>query len=471
MESSVKLGKHVEDPRGKGCLDRIGSLPDELLGHMLSFLPTRSAVRTSILSTRWRYIFTLTSCLSFDDALCFRGIGSRRHIDPDRKRSFEEFVYNVLELHQTSPIKIFSLVCKSNYDISDLNAWVSNAVQKRVQEIYYYVNLVTDVPDALVMCETLVTLKILSDGYYGFIEIPLLVWRLPNLKFLYLAHVKFADCESMQRLFSGCKLLEKLNLECCRGFESDTDTDTDTDTGDHVIISARLLKVLTIEDCTFEDGLFEIDAPNLAYLTYTGNTGVKIVPSWKYSRSLVKAELMFHYYAKLSDYSSLEYNREVFKAAAYNTTELRLLSDTVELLLTLADQEQMPDFHSLSRLHLGYIPYDSWKYVTDLLDKSPQLEMVTFVEGLHHCYSCRAPPPCEPLFPFSCHAQVIEVRDFCGHMGALLHLGHLLKNAKLLKKLIIHKCRFKKFEDELQISKDDLLMLPRASKDCYIELN
>ncbi|KAH9618182.1 hypothetical protein KSS87_015641, partial [Heliosperma pusillum] len=49
MESSVKLGKLVEHQRGNGCLDRISSFPDELLGHVLSFLPTRCAVRTSIL--------------------------------------------------------------------------------------------------------------------------------------------------------------------------------------------------------------------------------------------------------------------------------------------------------------------------------------------------------------------------------------------------------------------------------------
>ncbi|XP_074273937.1 F-box protein At3g62430-like isoform X1 [Silene latifolia] len=323
-----------------------------------------------------------------------------------------------------------------------------------------------DVPDCLVMSETLVSLKIISDGNYD-IEIPLSVW-LPNLKILHLNYVRFVDCDSMQRLFSDCKVLEELTLDRCQCFGSYT--------GDHVIIFARLLKVLTIEDCTFVKGLFEIDAPNLAYLRYSGNFGIKIVPSWKYSCSLVEAELKFHYCTEISDYSSLEclYDREIFKAAAYKTTKLCLLGRSVEGILKLGDdQEQMPDFHCLSRLHLCNFPYDSWKYVTSLLDKSPQLETVVFEWGLHRCNLDPASPSYEPIFPFSCHAQVIEVRSFCGHKGSLLHLEHLLKNARVLKKLILHKCRFSNLELELQflqLRKNDLLMLPRASSDCCIEL-
>ncbi|XP_074273939.1 F-box protein At3g62430-like isoform X3 [Silene latifolia] len=279
-----------------------------------------------------------------------------------------------------------------------------------------------DVPDCLVMSETLVSLKIISDGNYD-IEIPLSVW-LPNLKILHLNYVRFVDCDSMQRLFSDCKVLEELTLDRCQCFGSYT--------GDHVIIFARLLKVLTIEDCTF-----------------------------------VK---------EISDYSSLEclYDREIFKAAAYKTTKLCLLGRSVEGILKLGDdQEQMPDFHCLSRLHLCNFPYDSWKYVTSLLDKSPQLETVVFEWGLHRCNLDPASPSYEPIFPFSCHAQVIEVRSFCGHKGSLLHLEHLLKNARVLKKLILHKCRFSNLELELQflqLRKNDLLMLPRASSDCCIEL-
>ncbi|KAK9706672.1 hypothetical protein RND81_07G143600 [Saponaria officinalis] len=155
----------------------------------------------------------------------------------------------------------------------------------------------------------------------------------------------------------------------------------------------------------------------------------------------------------------------------------------VQILLKLGDSEQMPDFHSLSRLHLGSCTNDSWKYVTSLLDKSPRLETVIFDPGFHccqcngrrfsgHCYYVHdhdSPRPSDVLVPFSCHAKVIEINDFCEHTGSLSLMGHLLRNARVLKKLIVLiTCNFN-LEVEMKIS-NDLLMLPRASTDCCFEI-
>ncbi|XP_074273542.1 F-box/LRR-repeat protein At4g14103-like [Silene latifolia] len=445
MESSKKLGKSF--------FDSISSLPDELLCQILSGLPTKCAVSTSILSKRWRYLFTLTDCLSFDDAPYFGDSRGRNKIETGQQRRFRKFVYKVLELHQIAHIKKFKLFCGGAYGKSDLNAWVSNAVQKGVQELHYQV-ADGGLPDGLVMCETVLKLSVIGYEYYV-IEIPLSTW-LPSLRILYLDFVGFVDYDSMQRLFSSCELLEELTLESCESYASG-----------HVSICTGLLKVLTLKYCSFHDGLFEIDAPNLAYLTYNCNDGVKIVSSWKYSCSLVEVELHFNCHAE--DHS-LENDSDIFRAAAYKTTELHLLSDSVELLLRLAYHEQMPDFHSLSRLHLCYIPYDSWKYVTSLLDKSPQLTTVIFEQGLHCCSYDPVSPPSDSLIGFSCHAQVIEVHEFCGHEGSLLLLGHLLRNAKVLKKLIVRECFHSDvMGEELQLRKN-LLKLPRASSDCRIEI-
>ncbi|KAK2370982.1 F-box/LRR-repeat protein [Trifolium repens] len=37
--------------------DMISDLPDYILHHILSFLPTEDAVKTSILATNWRYLY------------------------------------------------------------------------------------------------------------------------------------------------------------------------------------------------------------------------------------------------------------------------------------------------------------------------------------------------------------------------------------------------------------------------------
>ncbi|XP_074271582.1 putative F-box/LRR-repeat protein At3g58880 [Silene latifolia] len=313
MTPPLKLSKHVEDAISGDCLDRISSLPDELLGQIISFLPTTCAVKASILSKRWRYLFTLMTCLSFEDKRY--PVGSERI---EGTRRFKEYVDNVRKLHQIAPIKKFSLVCHETYHDSDLDRWFTYALQKGVQELYYQLGHQTDsMPnhDSFLMCETLVSLKMLrhrcscSHDYYK-IEIPLST-SLPKFKILYLYHIIFFDFESIERLFSSCGLLEELSLRYCK-----------CDIDGHAIHYTGILKELTVECCSFLLGTFEIDAPNLAYLDYRSNIGVRIVPSRKTSCSFEEARLTFNCSTDTNE-DLVKYDRELLKAAAYKVVELR----------------------------------------------------------------------------------------------------------------------------------------------------
>ncbi|XP_020206938.1 putative FBD-associated F-box protein At5g56820, partial [Cajanus cajan] len=51
----------------KEQVDRINNLPDDVICHILSFLKMRKAITTSILSTRWRLIWTFVPTLDFED--------------------------------------------------------------------------------------------------------------------------------------------------------------------------------------------------------------------------------------------------------------------------------------------------------------------------------------------------------------------------------------------------------------------
>ena len=48
------------------AIDRISSLPDEILTYILSFLSTRNAVQTCILSKRWINTWTSVPVLEFE---------------------------------------------------------------------------------------------------------------------------------------------------------------------------------------------------------------------------------------------------------------------------------------------------------------------------------------------------------------------------------------------------------------------
>ncbi|KAM0007030.1 putative F-box domain-containing protein [Helianthus debilis subsp. tardiflorus] len=46
--------------------DRLSMLPEDILSRILSLMPTKYAVRTSVLSKRWRYTWTSVTNLDFD---------------------------------------------------------------------------------------------------------------------------------------------------------------------------------------------------------------------------------------------------------------------------------------------------------------------------------------------------------------------------------------------------------------------
>ncbi|KAL6851490.1 hypothetical protein ACP4OV_020423 [Aristida adscensionis] len=48
--------------------DRLSDLPDGVLGHILSFLPTKEAGRAAVLSRRWRHMFANVHTMSFEQA-------------------------------------------------------------------------------------------------------------------------------------------------------------------------------------------------------------------------------------------------------------------------------------------------------------------------------------------------------------------------------------------------------------------
>ncbi|XP_074305351.1 F-box protein At4g22280-like [Silene latifolia] len=463
MGPPMRHSKHVESPKRENCLDKISNLPDELLGHILSFLPTRFAVSTSILSTRWRYLFTLTTCLSFED--CGIEEEYNRTDFTEVAPRFKEFVDKFLELHQVSPIKKFSLLCRSTYKNSDLNQWVSHALKKGVQELHYELaNRIDCMPDGFFTCETLVNLKMIDRGCNK-IEIPLST-SLPKLKILHLGSIKFNDLNFMERLLSRCECLQKLTLEYCRCY---------TD-GGHATHRTGILKVLTIRNCSFERGTFEIDAPNLTYLKYSSNIGVKMVPSWKNLRS--------GYDDFDTNEGSPKYDHELLNAAACKATKFHFKKHAIKLFFQLDEDKHMSDFASLSSVQVNKCPYNAWEYVTSLMDKSPQLETVVFEScflGCSYCAyyddlddcQCNSQSPNIPLVPFSCHVQVIEVHNFCGlDPDSWSFMEHLLTNASRLKRFFVHMDGGDghDLERDLELGKY-LLMLPRASKDCHVEFN
>ena len=65
--NSGKNRKFRKKQNAKQRRKQIDDLPDLIIQHILSYLSTEEAVRTSILSKRWKYLWTSIPKLDFDE--------------------------------------------------------------------------------------------------------------------------------------------------------------------------------------------------------------------------------------------------------------------------------------------------------------------------------------------------------------------------------------------------------------------
>ncbi|CAK8530223.1 unnamed protein product [Lathyrus sativus] len=201
-------------------MGRIGTLPDEILTHILSFLPTTQAIATSILSKRWIHLWRHVPLLHFSD--------TRLKNLADNYR-FNKFVYEILLLREAAgnqSINSFFLdieyfypklaFCPSNPNIQN---WVDYAVECNVQHLNLYLDVLRNVgkhrkfpklPVSVFNCRTLVSLKLhwfhveefFCFDFVGF----------PSLKVLHLKEIYFDEYEEFLLLLAGCPVLEDLHV-------------------------------------------------------------------------------------------------------------------------------------------------------------------------------------------------------------------------------------------------------------------
>ncbi|KAF3333729.1 F-box/FBD/LRR-repeat protein [Carex littledalei] len=234
-------------------MDWFCSLPDGILTCILSFLSTKEAVQTCILSKKWRHAWAFLPVLKFDIT---------DWLDEENLREcelkFKNFLYGVLENREpTVQLDMFEY---ENY-IPDYDSEISfefldsvALLEPRVVSVDIGRGRVNqlDLPDSIFSCTRLENLDLCIFTENFPVIRPESV-HLPSLKNVDLTGIALTDDDRfIQNLCSSeCPVLETMVLELC-----------DLDISE---ISSRVLKELTIYDCS-QSRLTRISCPCLSSL-------------------------------------------------------------------------------------------------------------------------------------------------------------------------------------------------------------
>jgi len=125
------------DPGGG---DHLSGLRDEVLLRVLSHLKAWEAVRTCVLSQRWRDLWTYTGHLDIRQPCLCRRRGSAGGLSAYQRRArakaFNSFVRKLLLLRRPlEPLISFRLCWTHETRDGDTNTWISHAVRHKAEEI------------------------------------------------------------------------------------------------------------------------------------------------------------------------------------------------------------------------------------------------------------------------------------------------------------------------------------------------
>ncbi|XP_061359788.1 F-box/FBD/LRR-repeat protein At5g53840-like [Gastrolobium bilobum] len=181
--------------------DRLSNLPDEVIHRIFSFLDATLAVQSSVLSKRWRYLWTSLPVLNFHD------------VSFNESFLFHSFVEHVLSRRDPSTsVSMLQFVCDEELDDEYIvDSIIDHVIPMGIQVLSINAQCVVRNLPQLSACQSLTTLK-LSD-----IATETTTFDFVSLKKLYLFDIRF-ECGVQEVLdaFRGCPNLRCLFLHGCQ---------------------------------------------------------------------------------------------------------------------------------------------------------------------------------------------------------------------------------------------------------------
>ncbi|MQM21487.1 hypothetical protein Taro_054528 [Colocasia esculenta] len=454
----ANLSPSTKVSKKQGVVDLFDALPDDLIAHIISFLPFKEAVRSSCLGRRWRYRWLELRRIDLDESH-FTQSEMRQLLELDGlqpfdyglrlsgRRHFLDFVSRFVARYAEPQVESFRLAFSNPKEHADkVRAWVGAMVALKVE------NLELDLTDP--------DEEEPFEGNYGYLDLPEEVYgelagrwlrtmtltgcdvqperlgALHALRVLSLSRIAIAR-DGVEKLTASCPLLEELYLDHL------------TDTEEITITSAsRRLRVLDINECDpIPYGVRLIQVPALELFRYMGFTGNFVVDT---VNTLEEAELYFIW--DDSDDAS-ELLRDLLEDLNM-VTSLTVCS----FLLQVVPFADNPWQLSSSKNKVKHLTLDGVTLLKDeiqgiglLMRSYPQLTSLSIIlSDTKLRPSGNGQPSDEEAdvegsweeqsgVPIPClvdHLQYVTIENFTGHQSQLKFMKFILKSAKAL--LAVH---------------------------------
>ncbi|KAL1342712.1 hypothetical protein HN51_029230 [Arachis hypogaea] len=478
-KKSKKQRKGEGNSYESGMVMNICDLPDPILYHILSSLPTKDAIRTSVLSKMWEHLWKNISKIELRENYH----SYPEQPEPVKRQKFMDFATKLLRDCDCSNLKKFDLICSVDENASQVNQWLCGFINPEIEELSLHFEDIWEplvFPDHLFTCATLTQFDLRMKHIF---KLPSSI-HFQSLRMLRLVSVIFPDSSSTQNLFSGCPALEELaliycNLKNVKAF----------------FISSPLLQTIDIVDKEDEedDGLnvskkVVIFGTNLTSFNYSGDFPNEY--SLCDSASVINASIMVQVppspncwddecmiYSRL-----LDLGRFVFKLLR-ELPNLEWLTISDDFVLALSRTrlllKYLPFFPNLVELNFSSIDESidlSYPGLLAMFHNSPNLEVIRFVKGVFlpkDDATCIL--DCIPMC-FSTDLKLIEISGFDGEEEELFAIKVLLQSASVLSKLIIRSYFFRYNGDDIDRGErldklhQQILRYPRRSMDCEIDV-
>ncbi|TKY49269.1 F-box/FBD/LRR-repeat protein [Spatholobus suberectus] len=451
--SSSKKQKSNEDQ------DMISNLPDVIIGRILSFLLTKEAVSTCVLSKRWVNLWTFITKLHFCDRKLYY------HTKISRTR-FLNSVYRVLLHLDTSSIQSFTLSLSKDYDSYHVNQWISAILYRGVKELYIDSNKTLDIPlhslwksqslEKLVLNTSVCATRLNMNGCA--IRVPPFVC-LSSLTVLKLSGITFTCHPSNENLSLNFPVLREYEAENCIWLKLKG-----------VTFEVPLLEVLLIHDTRSlkpdeSHTIIKFCAPCLTKFSYNGYVSpiadTVLLDMDLSTARVASANIYPQEFLQESEENSAFFAFELLKQFNNNVECLKFERSKVLALV----QDDLPAFGMLTRLELGNV---TGEILMIFLRNTPFLETLILQELLQFDEELSNPENVPP-----CFISNLEVFKF----GKLTGVDHELRFAKFVMEhaQVLKRASFSRYWDLrrsiFEKVKKKILSFKRSVSSAFIEFS